>query len=188
MLTVPAFGMLRRGRGDPARPRSGFDAAAAARGRLRMADDDQRPRSPFRILPRLTDRNRGVLDRRRATGELRFLRCQDCGYYIHPPTPICPMCHSKDLGARGRCSGRATLYTYSVNHQPWMPGPELPFVVAIVDDPRAGRPAPHDQHRQLRARRRRDRHAGRGSRSSTTPTGRRRSASRCSSRTRTRTR
>jgi hypothetical protein len=32
-------------------------------------------------------------------------------------------------------SGRATLHTYSVNHQPWMPGPELPFVVAIVSIP-----------------------------------------------------
>jgi uncharacterized OB-fold protein len=23
--------------------------------------------------------------------------------------------------------------TYSINHQPWMPGPELPYVVAIVE-------------------------------------------------------
>ena len=29
-------------------------------------------------------------------------------------------------------SGRADVLTYSVNHQPWMPGLELPFVVAIV--------------------------------------------------------
>ena len=30
-------------------------------------------------------------------------------------------------------SGRATLATFSVNHQPWMPGPELPYIVAIVE-------------------------------------------------------
>ena len=30
-------------------------------------------------------------------------------------------------------SGRATLATYSVNHQPGCPGPELPYVVAIVE-------------------------------------------------------
>ena len=30
-------------------------------------------------------------------------------------------------------SGRATLATWSVNHQAWMPGPELPFVVGIVE-------------------------------------------------------
>ena len=32
-------------------------------------------------------------------------------------------------------SGKATLFTYSVNHQNWMPGPELPYVVAIVSIP-----------------------------------------------------
>jgi hypothetical protein len=30
-------------------------------------------------------------------------------------------------------SGRATLATFSVNYQSWMPGPELPYVVAIVE-------------------------------------------------------
>ena len=55
---------------------------------------------PFRILPRLTDRNRDFWTGGR-DGELRFQRCQDCGYYIHPPTPICPKCHSKDLDVRG---------------------------------------------------------------------------------------
>ena len=30
-------------------------------------------------------------------------------------------------------SGRATLATFSVNHQPWMPGPELPYIVAIIE-------------------------------------------------------
>ena len=67
-------------------------------------------------------------------GELRFLRCQNCGYYNHPPTPICPNCHSKELRFEA-VSGRATLWTYTVNYQPWMPGPELPFIVAIVAIP-----------------------------------------------------
>jgi hypothetical protein len=44
------------------------------------------------------------------------------------------VCHSKRLASEV-VSGKATLHTYSVNHQPWMPGPELPFVVAIVDIP-----------------------------------------------------
>ena len=88
---------------------------------------------PFRILPRLTDLNREFWTAG-ARGELRFLRCQACGYYNHPPTPICPICHSKDL-APDTVSGGATLHTYTVNHQPWMPGPELPYVIAIVDLP-----------------------------------------------------
>ena len=86
---------------------------------------------PFRILPKLNDLNRGFWTGGEH-GELRFLRCQNCGYYNHPPTPLCPMCHSKRLESEA-VSGTATLHTYSVNHQPWMPGPELPFVVAIAD-------------------------------------------------------
>ena len=86
---------------------------------------------PFRILPRLTDWNRDFWTGG-ARGELRFWRCQDCGFYIHPPAPICPQCHSKNMRTES-VSGRATLATFTLNHQPWMPGPDLPFVVAIVE-------------------------------------------------------
>lgn len=85
---------------------------------------------PFRVLPRVTDRNRHFWTGGR-DGELRFVRCQDDGYYIHPPTPLCPRCHGKNLAPEA-VSGRATLLTYTVNHQQWMPGPEVPYVVAIV--------------------------------------------------------
>jgi len=86
---------------------------------------------PFRILPRLTEHNRDFWQGGER-GELRFWRCQDCKYYIHPQQPICPRCHSKNLATEA-VSGKATVATYSVNHQPWMPGPELPYVVAIVE-------------------------------------------------------
>ncbi|MEP6623148.1 MAG: Zn-ribbon domain-containing OB-fold protein [Acidimicrobiia bacterium] len=91
------------------------------------------PAVPFRILPALTDLNREFWTAG-ARGELRFLRCNACGYYNHPPTAMCPVCHSKDL-APHTVSGRATLHTYTVNHQAWMPGPELPYVIAIVEFP-----------------------------------------------------
>jgi len=85
---------------------------------------------PFRILPRITDRNAHFWMGGR-DGELRFQRCNGCGYYLHPPSVICPKCLSKDIGIEA-VSGRAEVLAYSVNHQPWMPGPELPFVLAIV--------------------------------------------------------
>lgn len=88
---------------------------------------------PFRILPQVDDRNRHFWTGG-ADGELRFLRCDDCRYWIHPPVPICPRCHSKSLTPEA-VSGDATVHTYTVNHQAWMPGPELPYVVAIVDLP-----------------------------------------------------
>jgi uncharacterized OB-fold protein len=45
---------------------------------------------------------------------------------------MCPQSHSKRMKTEA-VSGRATLATFSVNHQPWMPGPELPYIVAIVE-------------------------------------------------------
>lgn len=65
-------------------------------------------------------------------GALRFQRCQACGYYIHPPTPVCPQCLSRDVRPEA-VSGRAEILTYSVNLQPWYPGLDVPYVVAIVE-------------------------------------------------------
>ncbi|HZR81091.1 MAG TPA: OB-fold domain-containing protein [Candidatus Binatia bacterium] len=86
---------------------------------------------PFRVLPKLTDDNRDFWTAG-ARGELRFWRCGDCGFFIHPPQPICPRCRSKKMATEA-VSGRATLASYSINHQRWMPGPEIPYVVAIVE-------------------------------------------------------
>ena len=85
---------------------------------------------PFRLLPRLTPETEPFWTGG-ADGELRFWRCQACGCWLHPPSPICPECHSRDLAVEA-ASGRATLHTYTVNHQPWYPGLEPPYVVAIV--------------------------------------------------------
>lgn len=88
---------------------------------------------PFRILPRVTDRNRHYWQGGR-DGELRFQRCNACKYFIHPPAVLCPKCHSKDLGVEA-VSGRAEVLTFSINHQAWMPGLETPFVLAVVRFP-----------------------------------------------------
>ena len=86
---------------------------------------------PFRILPLLTDKNRHFWTGGER-GELCFLRCQDDGTYIHPPVPVCPTCHSKRLAPEA-VSGRATVASFTINHQAWMPGPELPYVVGIIE-------------------------------------------------------
>jgi uncharacterized OB-fold protein len=85
------------------------------------------------VLPVLTERNRHFWQGG-AQGHLTFLRCQTCGYYLHPPIPVCPVDQSKDLKPEA-VSGRATLASYSVNHHPWLPGFELPYVVALVEIP-----------------------------------------------------
>lgn len=86
---------------------------------------------PFRVLPRVTDQNRHFWTGG-AEGVLRFLRCDKCEAWVHPPQPVCPRCHGKDLAPRD-VSGRATVYSFTVNHKAWMPGPAEPYVIAVVE-------------------------------------------------------
>jgi uncharacterized OB-fold protein len=67
-----------------------------------------------------------------ADGLLRFLGCGSCGRIHHPPVPRCPYCGSRDVAPRP-VSGRATVATYTINRQPFMPGFEPPYVIAIVE-------------------------------------------------------
>ena len=86
---------------------------------------------PFRVLPRVTAQNRHFWTGG-AEGELRFLRCGDCGHYLHPPSPRCPECLGKNVAPEA-VSGRATVLTYTLNHQPWVPAPDHPYAIAIVE-------------------------------------------------------
>jgi uncharacterized OB-fold protein len=52
-----------------------------------------------------------------AAGELRIQRCRDCGKPYFYPRPICPSCGSGDV-EWFTASGRATLYSYVINHRP----------------------------------------------------------------------
>jgi uncharacterized OB-fold protein len=85
---------------------------------------------PFRILPAVTPENEHFW-LGGAEGELRFLHCGACDRFIHPPQPRCPGCLGTELSVRA-ASGQAHLHTYTVNHQPWIPGFDPPYVVAIV--------------------------------------------------------
>ena len=80
--------------------------------------------------PQINDDNRAFWTGGR-DGELRIVRCQDCGYYVHPPSPRCPRCLSDDV-APSPVSGRGVVYTYTVNEREWSPGLEVPYVIAIV--------------------------------------------------------
>jgi uncharacterized OB-fold protein len=88
-------------------------------------------RPGFRILPDVTPENEHFW-RGGAAGELRFLHCAACDYLVHPPAPRCPKCLAAALAVRA-VSGRARLHTFTVNHQPWIPGFDPPYLVAIVE-------------------------------------------------------
>jgi len=85
---------------------------------------------PFRILPQVTPENDQYW-KGGARAENTFMRCE-CGTWIHPPSPVCPSCLSRQL-APAAVSGRARLLTWTVNHHRWIPGFEPPYVIAIVE-------------------------------------------------------
>ncbi len=86
---------------------------------------------PFRLLPRVTEANEHFW-RGGADGELRFLRCQACQTFIHPPQPVCPQCLGRQLAPEA-VSGRALVATFTWNHQAWIPGEATPYSIAIVE-------------------------------------------------------
>ena len=81
-------------------------------------------------VPQINDDNRDFWTAGRDR-ELLIVRCNDCGYYIHPPSPRCPRCLSENVEP-SPVSGRGRVYTYTVNRRAWSPGLEVPYVIAIV--------------------------------------------------------
>lgn len=71
-----------------------------------------------------------------ARGELRFQRCDGpgCGRWRHPPRVACPECGSERWSWQ-RSSGRGTLYSWTVTHQPLAPGfaDDVPYAVVVVE-------------------------------------------------------
>ena len=67
-----------------------------------------------------------------AAGELRIQRCTDCGKPYFYPRPVCPDCGSGNV-EWFTASGRATLYSYVINHRA-APGftEDAPYAIAVV--------------------------------------------------------
>ncbi|MHB8342089.1 MAG: Zn-ribbon domain-containing OB-fold protein [Mycobacteriales bacterium] len=89
------------------------------------------PDQPVRVLPRLDDENRFFWTAG-GRGALEFLRCQACGFWLHPPSPRCPMCLSRELRPE-RVSGRGSVASLTVNEQRWNPTMPSPYLIALVE-------------------------------------------------------
>ena len=65
---------------------------------------------------------------------LDILRCDDCGFYVHWPRPVCKRCLSESLSP-STVSGRGHVYTFTVCEQafhPWFDA-RLPYVLAVIE-------------------------------------------------------
>ena len=83
-----------------------------------------------RPLPRLDSDNRAFWTGG-AEGELRIHHCRDCDSWNHPPLPVCRHCLSENVGPEA-VALTGVVDTFTVNHQAWAPGMEVPFVIARV--------------------------------------------------------
>ncbi len=67
-----------------------------------------------------------------ADGRLHILRCDECGYYIHPFGPTCPKCRSWNIKEVAP-SGRGTVRAVTINYQPWFPHVPVPYAIVLVE-------------------------------------------------------
>ncbi len=86
--------------------------------------------SPPRPRPKLDDDNRAFWTGG-GEGKLNMMKCGDCGEFTHPPRQICRHCQAENMAPEA-VAGTGTIDTYTINYQAWMPGLEVPFVIARV--------------------------------------------------------
>jgi len=63
--------------------------------------------------------------------ELRLQRCCECSVCYFPPRPFCPSCGCRKVEVFP-ASGRATLYSYIINHRPRPDMGKEPHSIAVV--------------------------------------------------------
>ncbi len=84
-------------------------------------------------LPRIDEESRGFWEALQRH-ELYVQRCRGCSTTRFYPRAVCPVCMSSDV-EWVRCSGRGTVYSFTVTHQNQAPGfrESLPYVLAVVE-------------------------------------------------------
>ncbi|MBV7486462.1 Zn-ribbon domain-containing OB-fold protein [Bordetella sp. BOR01] len=67
---------------------------------------------------------------------LVFQACSECSVLRHPPTPICPHCHSVQV-KWVEAPDEGQVYTYTIVHHASHPAVQsrLPYVVALLEFP-----------------------------------------------------
>jgi uncharacterized OB-fold protein len=89
--------------------------------------------APAGIPPAVTEETAPFWDAA-AEGRLLVERCRDCGAEGFPPRGICRRCRSRNL-APYEVTGSGEVYSFTVNHQRWLPGLEVPYALVLVEFP-----------------------------------------------------
>lgn len=88
---------------------------------------------PAKPLPTPTPVSAGYWEGTRE-GRLMLQRCGSCGTIRHYPQPLCPNCHSLEVGWV-EASGRGAVHSWTVAHHAYHPAfkGEVPYVLVTVD-------------------------------------------------------
>ncbi len=65
------------------------------------------------------------------SGRMLIQRCTACGYLQHPPEDICHACQRFAFDLQ-ECSGRGTIFSFTVVHHAVHPSLETPYTVVLV--------------------------------------------------------
>lgn len=93
--------------------------------------DDEPATRPPRPRPAVTQDNAFFFEGAQQH-KLLIQRCSSCGRLRHPPGPACPSCRSYDWDTV-EASGKATVYSFVVNHYPQVPSFDYPLAVGLFE-------------------------------------------------------
>jgi uncharacterized OB-fold protein len=83
------------------------------------------------IPPAITEETQPFWDAA-AEGRLLAERCRTCGAESFPPRGMCRSCRSRDVELV-EVTGPGHVYSFTVNHQRWLPDLEVPFAIVLVE-------------------------------------------------------
>ena len=89
----------------------------------------------FGVAPAITAENRRFWEGT-ARGELVVEYCAACRRHIFPARGCCPGCGQRQL-EHVTVAGPGVVYSFTVNWNPWQPGMDVPFGLALVEFPAA---------------------------------------------------
>lgn len=83
------------------------------------------------IPPAVTEETEAFWD---AAQDDRLLieRCTTCGADSFPPRGMCRTCRGRSM-VPVEVTGRGVVYSFTVNHQRWLPDLEVPYAVVLVE-------------------------------------------------------
>ncbi len=91
------------------------------------------PGAPVGIPPAVTEET-AAFWAAAAEGRLLVERCTGCGAESFPPYGMCRACRGRAVEAV-EIRDRGRVYSFTVNHQRWLPGLEVPYALVLVEFP-----------------------------------------------------